>query len=231
MDGRIGAGVGRRAAALVVTATLGCAAAGAAQAQDGAEGGPSFRAAEEPAAGPGGEEGKPPKIQISALGFYGGTPDASGYVAGIEGDFAVAKRFGIVAALLNYGYEWDNGEDLAPGNEAEEEEGSGSGLGAEFRVYTGKEALSGFYVGAGFSLFLVAEWEFKGDSNLNGVYEPSEIEDGDEVVFETHFTLGFSIPIGRHFRIAPALILGNFFSSSPEGGPYAGVGLRIGGAF
>ncbi|MCI0341948.1 MAG: hypothetical protein L0216_12510 [Planctomycetales bacterium] len=186
-----------------------------------------------PAGGPAGPEEaqKPLRFQVAGAGAYGGTGDASGYVFDIEFEAALGKPFGLAGAIVHYGYEWDNGEDLAPGNEAEEEEGSGTGIGVEWRWYASGKAFHGFFLGAGATLFVVADWEFKGDANMNGTYEPSEIEEGDNAVFELHATLGVTIRIGRVFGLTPYLIFGNFFSSSPEAGIYGGVGLRGGFAF
>ncbi|MCI0342040.1 MAG: hypothetical protein L0216_13000, partial [Planctomycetales bacterium] len=161
------------------------------------------------------------------LGFvWGGVADASGYLFEGEAEFRVAKPLGLAAALVHYGYEWGNGERLAPGVRAEEEEGEGYGLGAELRWYTSGRAFGGFYLGAGVSAFPFARWTSRQDDDLSGVYEEDEIRRGRDAVYDVHAALGFTWRPHKGFALSPNVIFGNFFSRSPDSGLYAGVGLR-----
>jgi hypothetical protein len=156
---------------------------------------------------------------------YGWAPGAHGLFFTVGADYELVKRLVLSGYIGHYSYEWENGDSLEVGEEAEEEKGSGTGGGFELRYYTGKDSYSGFYLGVGAGLF-AGKWEFKGDANMNGSYDASEIEEDDVTSIEFHVCLGVNFRAGP-VNFGPSFILGDFYNSEAEAGVFIGLGVHL----
>jgi len=158
--------------------------------------------------------GEVPVSQIGVGAEFGAGADATGALFHGEWEFALGERLALAARLLHFTYTWEGEGDFT---DDAEEDGEGTGVGAEVRFYP-RRAFDGFYVGAGIGLFPIAEWEYT-DGSLR--------EEGDDVSFAGHASLGYCIRTGRSFAITPTLIIGSYVSDSPESGPFGGLGLSF----
>lgn len=179
--------------------------------------------------GPGGAAvpGAPVRQFDAGLSFYYGTDFgySTAFVIDPYFGWGFEKGLAVYARLSYYQYEYDDGDSLAPGNFHEEEEGSGFGLGGEVRWYVKERAFDGFYIGAGLGLYPAADWENKEDVNGDGVFQPIEIDDGTDVSFEIHGTLGYTIRIETRVGITPAIVFGHYTGDAGPG-PFIGAGIQ-----
>ena len=151
-----------------------------------------------------------PDWQLSVGGAGGGGAEAAGYLVAVEGEYKVAEKFTVLGQLRHYGYEWDDDTD--------KEEGSGTGIGAEARWYP-TQAMNGYWLGAGLGVYPSASWDY---------YENGRKTDSDdEVVAEFHASTGWTFRFGKAIGLTPFFTVGSYASSSPESGPYAGIGLML----